>query len=67
MDDLIDEMGAEIVDGAAAGLEDGLPGFGIGEGWFVAVEVGFEFYDSAEGLAPEEKLKGEEVDVEAAV
>lgn len=60
-------MGAEIVDGAAAGLGDGFPGLGGGGGGFVAVEVGFEFDDSAEGVILEERLEGEEVGVEAAV
>ncbi len=60
-------MGAEIVDGAAAGLDDGFPGLGGGGRGFVAVEVGFEFDDSAEGVILEEGLDGDEVGVEAAV
>lgn len=60
-------MGAEVVDCAAAGLGKHFPGLGVGESGFVAVEVGFEFYDSAEGVGLEEGLEGEEVGVEAAV
>lgn len=66
-DALIDEVGAEVVDGAAAGFGAGFPGLGAGEGGFVAVEVGGEFDDAAERVGAEEVVQGEEVGIPAAV
>lgn len=66
-DALIDEVGAEVVDGAAAGFGAGFPGLGTGEGGLVAVEVGGEFDDAAEGVGAEEVVQGEEVGIPAAV
>lgn len=60
-------MGANVVNGATARLTDCFPGLGVGEGGFVAVDVGFEFDDSAEGVAFDEGLEGEEVGVVTAV
>lgn len=66
-DDLIDEVGAKVVDRAAA--RD--VGFSFptawGEGGAVAVEVGFEGGDAAEGVGAEEGEEGQEVGVVAAV
>ena len=66
-DDLVDQVGTEIVDRAAAGNGFGFPASARGERGSVAVEVGFEFGDAAEGVVFEEGEEGQEVGVPAAV
>lgn len=60
-DDLIDEVGAKVVDRAAArdvGFSFPTAWGGGGEGGAVAVEVGFEGGDAAEGVGAEEGEEG---------
>ena len=60
-------MSAQIVDSSASGLRTRFPGLGAGQCRFVAVEMGFEFGDAAEGVVFEQIADGEEVGVPAAV
>lgn len=66
---LVEEVGAEVVDGGAAGDDLVLPGVGVGRGLLgaVAVEVCFELGDAAEGAVLNELGEGDEVGVEATV
>ena len=69
-DDLIDEMGTQVVDCTAArDVGFGFPAAGGGgrESGAVAVEVGFEGGDAAEGVGAEKGEEGLEVGIVAAV
>lgn len=66
---LVEKVGAEVVDGGAAGDDLVLPGVGVGCGLLgaVAVEVCFELGDAAERAVLDEFGEGDEVGVPAAV
>lgn len=66
-DSLVEEVGAEVVDGAAAGKGFCFPAAGGRNFRAMAVEVGFEVDDAAEGIVFVEGGDGEEVGVPAAV
>lgn len=62
-------MGAKVVDGRATGDNLVLPLVAIGGGLLgtVAIEVGFELGDAAEGTVLDQLGEGNEVGIEAAV
>jgi hypothetical protein len=62
-------VGAEVVDGRATGDNLVLPLVAIGGGLLgtVAVEVGFELRDAAEGTVLDQLGEGNEIGIEAAV
>ena len=67
MDGLVEQVGSQVVDCAAAGDNFGFPGCGGGLFGTVAVEVGFEFHHASEGALGVEFGEGDEVGVEATI